>query len=63
MDLESTHPETALGLYLSDKQNELTDASLQSHEYRLNHLVRWCEENGIENMNDLTGRLLHEYRL
>jgi len=63
MDLEPIDPETALELYLKDKQNELAEASLKGKKYRLQHFVRWCHEKGIENLNTLTGRQLHEYRL
>jgi integrase len=63
MSLEPIDPETALELYLADKENELSDASLKGHRYRLGHLKRWCDEQGIENLNTLTGRDLHEYRL
>jgi len=40
MSLEPIDPETALELYLADKENDLAEASLEAHEYRLNHLVR-----------------------
>ncbi|WP_459192051.1 tyrosine-type recombinase/integrase [Halosimplex sp. J119] len=63
MSLEPIDPETALELYLADKENDLADASLKAHRYRLNHFIRWCEQEDIENLNTLTGRQLHEYRL
>jgi site-specific recombinase XerD len=36
---------------------------VNAHEYRLGHFLRWCNERGIENLNTLTGRQLHEYKL
>jgi integrase len=63
MSLEPIDPDTALELYLADKENDLAEASLEAHEYRLNHLVRWCDEQDITNLNNLTGRKMHEYRL
>jgi len=63
MSLEPIDAETALELYLADKGNELSEASLKGHKYRLGHFVRWCDEEGIENLNDLSGRQLHRYRL
>jgi site-specific recombinase XerD len=63
MSLEPIEPQTALELYLDDKANELAAASLQAHEYRLRHFVRWCYEQHIENLHELTGRQLYEYRV
>ncbi|MFC4436481.1 MULTISPECIES: DUF7342 family protein [Natrialbaceae] len=37
--------------------------TVRGHRYRTNHFVRWCDEKDIDNMNDLTGRHVHEYRL
>lgn len=48
---------------VQDKQNELAEASLQAHEYRLNHFIRWCKNQEITNLNTLTGRRLQEFRL
>jgi site-specific recombinase XerD len=64
MSLEPIDAETALELYLADKENELSEASLKGHKYRLGHFVRWCNEGEeIENLHTLTGRQLHRSRL
>jgi site-specific recombinase XerD len=63
MSLEPIDPETALELYIADRENELTEATIYSHRSRLGHFVRWCDEQSIDNLNDLTGRQLHRYRL
>jgi site-specific recombinase XerD len=63
MSLEPIEPEAALELFLKYKEAELADASIKGHDYRLRHFVRWCHEQGIENLNTFTGRQLHEYRL
>lgn len=62
-DLEPIDPRTAQRLYLDHKAAECTERTVQAHRYRTNHFVRWCEENGVENLNELTGRHLHEFRL
>jgi site-specific recombinase XerD len=63
MNLEPIGPETALEMYLTDRENQVAQATLYSHRSRLSHFVRWCTENEIENLNQLTGRMLHQYRL
>lgn len=63
MSLEPIDPDTAVELYLADRENDVTEATLYSHERRLAHFIRWCEENCIENLNELTGRALQRYRL
>lgn len=63
MSLEPIEPETALELFLKVKEAELAEASIEGHMYRLRHFVHWCTQEGIENLNTLTGRQLHEYRL
>jgi len=62
MTLEPIEPQEAVELYLADRETEVSDATLTSHRYRLGHLVRWCDNHDISNLNDLTGRQLHEYR-
>lgn len=63
MTLEPMEPRQGLSLYLADRENEVSKATLYSHRSRLGHLVRWCEQEGITNTNKLTGRKLHEFRL
>jgi len=63
MSLEPIDPETAVELYLADREAEVSKATLYSHSSRLGHFVRWCGEEEIDNLNVLSGRTLHEYRL
>jgi len=62
MALEPIEPTTGVELYLADKERELSAATITSHKYRLGHFVRWCDKEDITNLNELTGRNLHEYR-
>ena len=50
-------------MYLKHREDELAESSLNAHRLRLKHFVRWCDDEDIDNLNELTGRRLHEYRL
>lgn len=63
MSLEPIAPKRALTLYLDDRENNLSQATVYSHRSRLGHFVRWCNANGIENLNELSGRQLQEFRI
>ncbi len=63
MPLEPIDPESALDLYLTDREHETSQATIYSHRSRLGHFLRWCEQQGITNLNDITGRDLHYFRL
>lgn len=60
--LEPIKPEIAVELYLKDRRTELARSSLQNHCYRLERFLEWCEESGLDNMNDVTGRMMMEYK-
>lgn len=62
-ELAPIQPTAAVDMYLADRSTDASDATIKSHRYRLNHFIRWCDEDGIDNMNDLTGRDLHRYKL
>ena len=62
-ELEPIEPSKARELYLQHKKTECRHATVKGHKYRTSHFVRWCREKGIDNMNTLTGRDLHQYRL
>ncbi|RQG91792.1 tyrosine-type recombinase/integrase [Natrarchaeobius chitinivorans] len=63
MNLEPIDPETAVELYIAEREADTAASTIRSHRARLSHFVRWCDERDIENLNELTGRTLHEYRL
>lgn len=63
VELYDTTPQEAVNEYLDDRATEdISNSTLQSHGYRLKHFVRWADEEGIENMNNLNGRDLQKYR-
>lgn len=62
-NLEPLEPEQGVEWYLEDMESEYSDATIYSRRSRLGHLVRFCELEGIDNLNDLTGRILHRYRI
>ena len=63
VSLEPIEPSRAVELYLGQRKTEVATKTLQSHRSRLRYFVQWCDQKGIDNMNELTGRKLHEYRI
>lgn len=62
-ELEPIEPETAVEMYLDDRRHNVAEATLRAHYYRLKQFTEWCHDQGIENLNNLTGRDLHKYRV
>ncbi|MFD1569776.1 tyrosine-type recombinase/integrase [Halorubrum laminariae] len=62
-DLQPISPAEARDLHLEALQDEAADWTYQSHESHLRAFIEWCEEKGeIENMNDLSGRDIFQFR-
>ena len=61
--LQPIDPSTAKEMYLREREQEVSDRTRQAHHYRLKHFVRWCDCESIENLNELSGRDIHEFRL
>jgi site-specific recombinase XerD len=61
-ELEPLDPRTAKQMYLDNRRHEVAAATLQSHNYRLIQFVEWCEREGIENLNEFSGRDIHRFR-
>lgn len=61
-ELSPVEPRTALEMYIDDRRAEASDATLYSHEKKLSKFCDWCDENGIDSLNDVTGRDVHEYK-
>jgi len=62
-ELEPITPAEAKEMYLAQRRNEIAEATLQGHHYRLKPFVQWCESTDLTNLNDLTARDIHKYRL
>lgn len=61
--LEPITPGQAVRLYIDHREPDLSEKSRINHRYRLESFAVWCKENDIENLNDLTGRDLHRFRV
>jgi site-specific recombinase XerD len=62
-DLEPLDPETGVELFIEHKATDCTDSTVRNHRYRMNHFLEWCETEGIDNLNSLSGRDIQRYRL
>lgn len=61
-ELQPLDPAQAIDMYLTDRRTELTDQTHDNHRYDLKHFREWCDQGGFDNMNDLGGRDIHEFR-
>lgn len=52
--MESITPQEAVDQYLQSR-HDVTRSTKENHRYRLNYFIQWTEEQGIEEMNELTG--------
>jgi len=62
-DLEALSPADAVELYLDARRDDAAAWTVKSHQSRLRAFVEWCQTEDIDNMNDLTGRDLYQYRV
>jgi len=62
-ELVPIKPQAAVEKYLTHRQNEeVSKKTLQAHKYRLNHFVRWCQQEEIESLTEISPRDLQDYR-
>ncbi len=52
----------AIELYIQDRQQELAPQTQQSHRYRLNHLIRFCDNEDIDSVSSITPMDLTRYK-
>ncbi|TYL37581.1 integrase [Natronococcus pandeyae] len=55
-NLEPIDPREALELWLDRLESTRADETLSSYRYRIKPFVQWCDEEGIDNLNDLSSR-------
>lgn len=62
-DLIEIEVEAALDKYLEHRENEdVSIQTLKAHRYRLQHLVRWCDQEDIETLDQLQLRDLTDFK-
>jgi len=59
--LEPLAPAEAVEMWLDHQRSTKADSTLQTYSYRLAPFVGWCEQEGIENLNDLRSRDVFRY--
>lgn len=62
-ELEPIEPALSVEMYLDDRRSHQSKATTTAHRSRLSSFVNWLDERGIDNLNELTGRLVKEYKL
>ncbi|WP_158413692.1 tyrosine-type recombinase/integrase [Haladaptatus cibarius] len=62
-ELTPISPRDAVEMYITDRETELAALTLISHKSNLNRFVEWCDDNELKNLNTLSGRDLHQYRI
>lgn len=55
-DLQPLSPEEGIERYLRHRKPSVRESTLRKARSRLRFFQEWCDENGIDNLNDLTGR-------
>ena len=61
-DLEPLAPQEALDWYLQHRRDSLRTATRRKHQSALGAFVEWTDEVGIDDMNDIGGRQLMEFK-
>lgn len=62
-ELEPIAPDEAVQMYVDDRSRDLRESSMRTHRSALRFFKKWCDNEEIENLNELTGRELHEFRI
>jgi len=60
--LEPMTPREAVNEYLAEIKNELAATTHANHRYRLDQFIQWADEEGLTNMNDITGSKLQDFK-
>lgn len=60
--LEPTTPREAVTEYLDEISTELAATTVANHRYRLKQFLDWSEEAGVNDMNNVNGRKLQEFK-
>ena len=56
-------PERAVERYLKERKPEVSESTYRNHKYALDRFIEWCEENGLEDISELDGFHIHDFKL
>jgi len=62
-DLDPISPADAVEMFLDAMRDEHAESTRRSSKHRLRAFVQFCDEHETENLNDLNGRDLYQYRI
>ena len=57
------HPKEAVDRYLNERKPEVAASTFQNHTYALRQFVAWCAEEELEDIGDLDGFHIHDFKL
>ncbi|WP_237560581.1 tyrosine-type recombinase/integrase [Halostella litorea] len=60
-DLEPIGPREAVEMWLDHQRSTRAETTIETYEYRLAPFVDWCEEEGIDDLSELSSRDVFEY--
>lgn len=60
-ELQPLEPEEGIEQFLRHRKPSLRESSYRNAQTRLRFFREWCEERDIDNLNNLTGRLLADF--
>ncbi len=60
--LQPISPSDALDRFLDWKKEETSPETITEYRRKLGHFCDFCERKDIDNLNELDGRLIHDYR-
>ena len=61
-DLDPIQPAEVVRMFHEEMKDEHAESTRRAEKHRLKAFLQFCEEEGIENLNDLDGRHLFEYK-
>jgi len=59
--LQPLTPHDGVQYYLDERKSEVTQSTFYEHKTRLNRFLEWCDQEDIDNLNNLTSRLCRDY--
>lgn len=56
-------PEEAVCLYSRHRGTELAEETIEPYRYKLTRFIEWCEQEDIDNIDELSGHSLLQSKL